>query len=37
MIIKNILKILTLMFNLADDFFEKDDKYVFKVRNSCFV
>ena len=24
-----------LMFILASDFFEKDDKYVFKTRNSC--
>ena len=23
------------MFTLASDFFEKDDKYVFKTRNSC--
>ena len=24
-----------IMFILASDFFEKDDKYVFKTRNSC--
>ena len=31
-----VIFILT-MHILASDFFEKDDKYVFKVRNSCCV